>query len=82
MSDDGKIMRLVPNAPKPVPADAIAMLEDIIDRLRSGTVTDVAVAATDVKTHELHTAWFGWSGHLIAPTQLLAARLMTDLRGQ
>ena len=79
MSDDGKIVRLVPRRPTEPPAEAIEMLEDIISRLKSGDVEAVAVVASG-KNNEIHTAWFGWSAELVAPTQVLAARLMTDLR--
>lgn len=80
---NGNILQLVPKLKQSAPpGEAIAMLEDMLDRLRSGAITDVAVAAVDTKSNELHTAWFGWSGHLIAPAELLAARLMSDLRGR
>ena len=73
-----------------VPADfnhartAVRLLQisertQIVRRLKSGDVEAVAVAASG-KNNEIHTAWFGWSAELVAPTQVLAARLMTDLR--
>lgn len=53
----------------------------MIEKLKSGDVTDIAVVAA-TNGREFHTAWYGWSGDLIAPAQLLAARLMDDLRAK
>lgn len=77
----GEIVRLVPKE-KAAPSDeALAMLDDIRARLIAGDIDAVAVVAVGCG-REFHTAWYGWSGDLVTPTQLLAARLMTDLRGQ
>ena len=81
MTDDTKVLRLVPKASRAPPQEALEMLRDVMARLEKGEIADIAIAAAG-RDDELHTCWFGWSGRLIAPAQLLAARLMTDLRGQ
>lgn len=82
MTDDhGTILRLVPPPPTTPPQEAIDMMRDMLARIESGDVVAVAIAAAS-GGNEFHTCWYGWSGRLVAPTQLLAARLMTDLRGQ
>lgn len=77
----GEIVRLVPKEKAPPSDEALAMLDDIRARLIAGDIDAVAVVAVG-GGREFHTAWYGWSGDLVAPAQLLAARLMTDLRGQ
>lgn len=78
--DDGKIIKLVPNTSAPS-ADALAMIDEVREKLASGELTAVAFAGIG-GGRELHTAWYGYCGDLVTPCQLLAARLMADLRGQ
>lgn len=76
----GKVMRLVPKPVPPPAQEALDMLRTTIARVESGEITAVAIVAR-TRDDGISTAWHGWAGDLIAPTQMLAARLIDSVRG-
>lgn len=78
-SQPAGVVRLVPRARPAFSADAVALCEQTIERIKAGEIGEVAIAAS-VRGGGMTTAWSGWGGDLLAPAAVLCDRLVGSIR--